>query len=203
MDTDLERTRILRLKACPARIVLGMAACLALLCLVPISREIVLLASPWIVGMIVMVGDKVNPVRHWFGLAVTSLFYPLALVTYNAFVIHEWAALGRLPNPVIVVLINMLLLVCIAFFADYLWPRRCPDCWHRSLLPLIPLFFNEQRSKMTHWCARCGEQFWKQEGVWKLERRQTWWDRAKNQQLKDEVAPWTVPDSEAKSGASV
>jgi hypothetical protein len=201
MITDSVRTRSFLLKACPARIVLGTVACLGLVLFVPVSEQVLLLAFPWIVGMIIIVCDKVTPVRNWFGVVVTSLFYPLALVTYNAAVLHEWTRSGRLPNPGIAVLINVLLLACIAFFAKYLWPKHCPGCGHHSLLRLIPLFMSEQRSKLTHWCARCGEQYWKQQQDWKPERRKTWWDRAKSHQSEDGFSPWADPDAEA--GASM
>ncbi len=100
-----------------------------------------------------------------------------------------------------VVLTNVLLLGSIAFFTSYLRPQRCPGCGRQSLLRLIPLFMSEQRSKVTHWCARRGGQYWEKQGVWKIERRRTWWDRAQDQQVEEEVAPWAVGDTDTRAGA--
>jgi hypothetical protein len=85
----------------------------------------------------------------------------------------------RLPTPVVVALVNLLLLGCMGVFVSYFWPLRCPDCHRLSMVRLIPLLASEEQSKSTHCCSCCGRDFWKRNGVWQVERRQTWWDSAR------------------------
>jgi len=160
-----------------------------------VSWVFLLLISPWILGMMVMICDREGPVRNWLGPVIHSVFYPLALVTYNAIVVQEWMRTGWLPHPAIVAFVNTALLGCFLFFVHSLWPRRCPVCKHNRVLPLVPLVFREQRSNSTHWCASCGKQFWKNHRAWEPERRRTWWDYAKQQR----PAPKFATDGSATS----
>ena len=144
----------------------------------PNSRILVILISPWVLGMMVMIFDRAGPVRNWFGSVLHSVFYPLALITFNWCVVDQWKRYDWLPHPVLLVSINLLLLACLGFCFRYLRPRRCPSCLHRGMIPLMPWLFREERSNSTHWCALCGSQYWKKEGAWEPERRKTWWDFA-------------------------
>lgn len=173
------------------RIILLTGLFLGMACALPISRVFLALISPWIMGMMILVFDKKGPVRNWFGTVVHSLFYPLALVTYNWTVIHEWTRFGRTPSSMIIAMVNLLLLSSCVFFLRYLWPLRCPACGHRGLVPLMPLIFREKRSESTHWCAACDMQYWRKKGAWDIERRKTWWDEAKQQRPKHEVTSET------------
>jgi hypothetical protein len=153
---------------------------LAVVSRLPGSWTFLLLISPWMVGMMIMVFDRKGPVRNWLGATVHSAFYPLALIVYNGAIVEHWRRSGTLSHPVTVVLLNLLLLSCFAFFAHCFWPRRCLSCGQRSLIPLMPFAFREQRSNSTHWCASCGVQYWKKDGQWVVERRKTWWDFARS-----------------------
>ena len=152
---------------------------LALASTLQVSWVFLLLISPWVLGITVIIFDREGPVRNWLGPVIHCVFYPLALVRYDAIVVQEWMTTGSFPEPGIVAFVNAALLGTFLLFVHYLWPRRCPDCKHNKLLPLMPLVFREPRSNSTRWCASCGKQFWKNHGVWESERRMTWWDHAK------------------------
>jgi hypothetical protein len=154
---------------------------LALASTLQVSWVFLLLIFPWILGITVMIFDREGPVRNWLGPVIHSVFYPLALVRYNAIVVQEWMKTGSFPQPAIVVFVNAALLGTFLLFVHYLWPRRCPVCKDNKLLPLVPLVFREPRSNSTRWCASCGKQFWKSHGLWEPERRTTWWDYAQRQ----------------------
>lgn len=156
-------------------LLLGLASKLA------VSREFLLLVWPWATGVMLMVLDRKGPVRNWFGSLVCSCFCPLAMVlfNFNGVIAAESARPGWFSLPIVVATVNVLLLVCFASFLVYLSPRRCPGCAKRGLIPLMPLVVRDERSKSTHWCASCDKQFWKKNGVWRPERRRTWWDKAR------------------------
>lgn len=151
---------------------------LAVVSVFPISRIFLLLISPWILGVMVMLFDRAGPVRNWLGSVVHAVFYPLALIIFNWRVVEQWMRCGWLQEPLIVGALDVVLLASFVFSLYYLTPQRCPSCEQRSLIPLMPWIFREQRSNSTHWCASCGSQYWKYHGAWEPERRTTWWDSA-------------------------
>jgi hypothetical protein len=200
MNTPSERNPLFPPTPRQRRFFLLTVLFLGLACALPISRVFLLLVSPWIVGMMITVFDKEGPIRNWLGSVVHSLFYPLALVVYNWTIMHEWTRFGRLPNPVIIAVVNLLLLGCCVFFLRYLWPLRCPGCGHRSMVPLMPLVFREKRSNSTHWCATCDMQYWKKKEAWEVERRKTWWDYARQKRRpRHEGADGAVPEAQAQA----
>ena len=168
----------------------------------PNSRILVILISPWVLGMMVMIFDRAGPVRNWFGSVVHSVFYPLALITFNWCVVDQWMRYGWLPHPVLVVAVNLLLLACLGFCFRYLRPRRCPSCRRGSMIPLMPWLFRERRSNSTHWCALCGSQYWMKEGAWEPERRKSWWDYAQSHS-RSSYAPHALTERPSRERAPV
>ena len=163
-------------------ILLFTALVLALASTLRVPRILLLLLSPWFLGLTVMLFDRPGPVRNWLGSVMHSFMYPVALVTYNSYVVAEWLKMSWTPPWWQVGGINLLLISCFAMSVRYLSPHSCPLCNHRGLVPLMPWLVRESRSKSTLWCAFCGSQFWKKDGEWISERRQTWWDRARRHQ---------------------
>lgn len=157
-------------------ILLLTALSLGLAAAASVPGTFLLMISPWIMGMMIMIFDRQGPGRNWLGPVVHSLFYPIALVVYDSVVLERWMRTGSLSTPFIAATVNILLVGCWVFFCHYLWPRRCPTCNRRGLVPLMPLVWQEKRSNSTHWCAACGSQFWKNARTWEPERRRTWWN---------------------------
>jgi hypothetical protein len=137
------------------------------------------LYSPWLLGLLIIGLDRPGPVRNWLGPLVLSLFYPALGLWYVWDAATAWVRFGRPPAWHVVVPITVIVLTGFAAFLVRMYPRGCPKCEERSLIPLTRLIKEEKRSAKTWWCASCGAKLWKdREGQWQKERRKTWLDAA-------------------------
>jgi hypothetical protein len=175
----------------PTRRHFGIAVCFVLLswfgyaCLCELRRQtgliqplaVSILYSPWLLGFLIILLDRRGPLRNWFAPMLISLFYPVMGFCYDWSAYSAWMRFGVSPSWGVLIPTNVVLVFGFAFFLLQMYPRRCPRCEQRSLIPLLRLFVQEKRSAKTHWCASCGEKLWKdREGHWQKERRWTWLD---------------------------
>ncbi|MDR3634593.1 MAG: hypothetical protein P4L84_12375 [Isosphaeraceae bacterium] len=129
----------------------------------------------WLLGLLIVLLDRPGPVRNWAGPFLVSLSCPYVALWYDGEAILHWARSAPLPPWHHIVLINGLLLGGFGVYFVRMYPRSCPSCGLRSLIPLLRLTRVEKRLSRTRWCASCGETLWKDaEGRWQKERRRTW-----------------------------
>lgn len=129
----------------------------------------------WLLGLVFVLFDQPGPVRNWAGPFVLSLSCPYVALWYDIEVLLRWMLHSSLPPWRYVLLINGLLLGGFALYFSRMYPRCCPKCGLRSLIPLLRLTRPEKRLSRTLWCASCGETLWKDgDGEWQKERRKTW-----------------------------
>ena len=131
----------------------------------------------WLLGVLIVLLDRPGPVRNWAGPFLLSLTCPYVALWYDAEVTLHWARSFPVPPWYQLVAVNGLLLGGFALYCRRMYPRTCPSCGLRSLIPLVRLTRPEKRLTRTSWCASCGETHWKDaEGAWQKERRRTWID---------------------------
>lgn len=157
------------------------------------------LLSPWLLGVALIVFDRPGPLRNWMAPLLLSLFYPTAALCYDAAALADWARFGHAPPWFVPAALNV---TCLGGFAIYLhsmYPKRCPTCDRRALIPLLRLGTREKRTSKTRWCACCGAKLWRDDrGQWQPERRRTWLDSEK----AGEETPADPPASKCAAGSA-
>jgi hypothetical protein len=103
--------------------------------------------SPPLLALIVLLFERPSPAKYWLVGLLASFFFP-ALATWCDVMAWQYAPV---PSSLLfgLFVINSLALAWLVRIARR-WPRRCPDCRLRSLLPL------GRRGKGLRWCASCG-----------------------------------------------
>ena len=131
----------------------------------------------WLFGLLIVLLDRPGPVRNWAGPFLLSLCCPYVAFWYDSEAALYWVLLSRTPAWPQLLTINVLLLGGFAVYFRRMYPKCCPNCSRRSLIPLLRLTRTEKRLARTRWCASCGETHWGDaEGNWHKERRRTWVD---------------------------
>lgn len=137
--------------------------------------RVVLLLSPWVLGLLILALDQPGPVRDWQTAAVLYWFYPALVIYHDVSIVRGAIVTGHVPNLLPAVVFNLLILGSSAVFYQRMRPCRCPSCGDRALIPLIRLTGQSRRILQTRWCASCGQLFWRDAtGAWRVERRATW-----------------------------
>ena len=141
---------------------------------------ILLLLSPWLLGVALIAFDRPGPLRNWMAPLLLSLFYPIATLWYDAAALSDWARFGHAPPWFLTAALNVTCLGGFAIYLRSLYPRRCPACERRALIPLLRLSKQEKETRKTRWCACCGAKRWRDDrGQWQPESSPTWVDPEK------------------------
>jgi hypothetical protein len=139
-----------------------------------------LMISPPLLALLVVIVGRAGPIKNWCVSLLMFLFYPALVLNHDRIALLDYMREGRLPSLWMTLLLNAILAIFTLKFVVKMTPRTCPDCQKRTVIPLMRLFKNEQRSSNTSWCASCGGKYWKdQEGNWRAEQRTTWLDGPK------------------------
>jgi hypothetical protein len=138
---------------------------------------VILLASPWLLGILVLLVERKGPVKYWAAPLLLSLTAPALALSHDWVIADVWRRTGSVPNAMVSLLVNALLIGTFSLFFASMYPGCCPRCGHRSLIPLLRLWGRGSRTSKTRWCGHCGAQYWRnREGLWQKERRSTWVD---------------------------
>jgi hypothetical protein len=136
-----------------------------------------LVASPWILWVLIQVLERKTPMKFWAAPLLLSLMAPALAIGHNWFVLQSWWRMEGSPPLLWTLLINIVLIGSFTFYLREMCPRRCPECENRTMIPLRNFWGPEARTRNTRWCASCGALYWKATGgEWKKERRRTWLD---------------------------
>lgn len=131
---------------------------------------LLLLLAPWFLGCFVVLLDRPGLLRNWLGPLLLSLFYPCLALWYDGAALVRWVQLGQPPVWAFAAVLNALLLGGFLVYLSAVYPKRCPDCGQRSLVPLLRLGKQEKQARKTRWCASCGAKLSKDdEGHWQHE----------------------------------
>lgn len=138
---------------------------------------VILLASPWLLGLLVLLVERKGPVKYWAAPLFLSLSAPALAISHNWMIVDHWRVTGAVPSTIISLLVNIIFVGSFSLFFARMYPDCCPRCGHRSLIPLIHLWNRSDRTPKTRWCGSCGAKYWRnREGLWQKERRSTWVD---------------------------
>jgi hypothetical protein len=138
-----------------------------------------LAASPPLLVFIVALVEHPGALKNWCLSLLLVLFFPALVLNHDFAVLYDYLQSGKLPTLWATALINGVVFGYSLPFVVKMFPRRCPSCRRRSLVPLLRIFMKDPRSANTRWCATCGGQYWRdREGLWRKERRKTWLDTA-------------------------
>jgi hypothetical protein len=151
----------------------------------------VVLITPPLAALLVMIFERAGPLKNWCVLFLNVLFFPAVVLNHDCVALLTYLHRGRPPVLWVTVVLNVAAFAYLLKYSGRILPRRCPGCRRWTLIPLIRLFKQENRSVKTSWCASCGGKFWKDhEGVWRPERRTTWLDALeRSEAAKTVVAP--------------
>jgi hypothetical protein len=160
------------------------------------SASLVFMVSPLLLGVLVMIFERPGPLKNWWVSFLNLLFFPALVLNHDVVSLLNYVQHGRAPALLPALLLNGMVLAFVLVFRDRLFLGSCPNCRRWTLIPLMRLFKNEERSSNTCWCAACGSKYWKdREGNWRPERRKTWVDGP------EEPAP-AAPPAQAPAPAS-
>jgi hypothetical protein len=162
--------------------------------LVPVARYLdhsglvnpallILVLSPWILGVLVLAVERKGPVKYWAAPLLLSFTAPALAVYHDLAVVDGWLRYGTSANNVVTLALNFILVGSFTLFLVAMRPESCPECGRRALIPLLRVWIRQKRTARTHWCGRCGAKFWKDsQGTWQNERRKTWVDELESEQ---------------------
>lgn len=133
------------------------------------------LLSPLMLGTLIASFDRPGPVRNWAVILSLSLCYPAIAVAFDAnLAVGVWRS-GEWPSPWRPLAFNFLIGAPYVAFLARMWPRRCPGCSERALIPLLRPGGQSGRLNGTRCCAACAGLYWRDHaGHWRPERRATW-----------------------------
>jgi hypothetical protein len=158
-----------------------------------------LLVSLPLLASLVVAFDRPGPLKNWAVSFLIFLLYPAIALNHDLAALSDYLARGTRPALWTTLLLNLAIIPPSVFYARRLVPRACPGCRRRTLIPLMRLFKEEERSAKTCWCASCGGKYWKdQEGNWRVERRRTWMDGPQKAPAQPLVASPPVGRPEAQ-----
>jgi hypothetical protein len=141
------------------------------------ATTLLVLLSPWAIGVVIALVKRADPVRNWLLPLLFSLFLPAALLCYDAHLTLMFSRGENAQVSLMALATNAIFLAWYVKFVAKLSPRTCPECGHRSLIPLASLWKDDPRTLTTRWCASCGDKFWPdRQGIWRPEKRRTWLD---------------------------
>jgi hypothetical protein len=145
--------------------------------------DLPLLLLPWAAGILVLAIGRAGPVKNWAVPWLISFSFPVIIVKYGIHLTRMSSSFGSASGPA--VFLFFVLVVPVAWYLRCLArmsPRRCPGCGRVSLIPLMEVDKQDERSANTRWCAGCGGKYWKDRRAgWQPERRTTWHDRQADQ----------------------
>jgi hypothetical protein len=142
---------------------------------------LLVLASPWLLGVLVLLLERRSPVKFWAAPLLLSLMAPALAVGHDWLVLDSWHRLQIAPNLFVTLGLNIGLIGSFTLFVTKMFPSRCPDCRGLTMIPLRGFWGPSLRTPTTRWCASCGAMYWKtSQGDWKREQRRTWLDLARN-----------------------
>jgi hypothetical protein len=160
--------------------------------LTPMARELgakrvlnppmlLLLLAPWLLAVLILVFDRKSPVKFWLAPLLLSLLAPALAIGHDWVVVESWFRFQTIPNFLVTLAFNVLLIGTFTFFMTEMSPRRCPECKRLAMIPLRDFWGPGARTPNTRWCALCGAKYWRTaEGEWRKERRRTWLDNVKD-----------------------
>jgi hypothetical protein len=173
--------------------------------LIPITRDlgsrgvvnpplVLLILAPWLLAILILAFERKSPVKFWLAPFLLSLLSPALAISHNWLVLESWLRHQTMPNLLVTLTVNIVLMGTFTFFAAELSPRRCPDCKRLAMIPLRNFWGPGARTPNTRWCAACGAKYWRTcDGEWREERRLTWFDNVKESRKAAAVA---TPHSE-------
>jgi hypothetical protein len=134
--------------------------------------------TPWVLGMLVLAFDRRGPVKYWAAPLLVSLIAPALVVCLDWQVVRTWLVYRTIPSVILTLVVNLCLIAAFTHFLTRMSPRRCPKCGRWTLIPLRSVRGVEERTAYTRWCGRCGAKYWRKHRgeEWKVERRRTWID---------------------------
>lgn len=111
--------------------------------------------SPPLLALLVLLLERPGPAKFWLAGLIASLFVPALVAWSDLVALMAWSDLSAQWSGPIEVVILLALVVNAAGVAGLVrvatrWPRRCPACGLRSLLPL------GRRARGLRWCVSCG-----------------------------------------------
>jgi hypothetical protein len=140
--------------------------------------DLPILLLPWAAGMLLLVIGRAGPLKNWAVCWLISFSFPVIILKYGIDLTRMALAFGSASTPVVLTFFFVIPMGWYLRFLARMSPRRCPRCRKASLIPLMQLERQEERSSNTRWCAGCLGKFWKEwQRVWQPERRLTWHDR--------------------------
>jgi hypothetical protein len=138
---------------------------------------LLLVAAPWLLGLLVLLMERKSPFKFWAAPLLLSLSAPAFVLWLNSVIMLGWPHMPSAPTLLGTLWINIMLIGWFTVFLRRMRPRCCPECRTRSMIPLRRLLGADPRTPNTFWCASCGTSYWRTMiGEWKKERRQTWLD---------------------------
>ena len=131
--------------------------------------------SPWLIGVLILMGGRKCCLRLWTAPLV------LALVALALVLCEDWLA-GRsglpshgIPLSLGLLLINILLIGGSTFIRASHVSQALSGMPEWSLIPVWSFWVGIARTWNTYWCASCEAMYWRScEGEWKKERRRAW-----------------------------
>jgi hypothetical protein len=138
---------------------------------------LLLVTSPWVLGLLVLALERKSPVKFWAAPLLLSLIVPALAIIGDWLVVANWGQMNTTPHLLVTFAVNILLLGTFTFYVAGMSPRRCPECRSWAMIPVRSYWEPAARTPNTRWCASCGAKYWRtSEGEWKQERRRTWLD---------------------------
>jgi transcription elongation factor Elf1 len=138
---------------------------------------VILVGAPWLLGVLVLAVERKGAVTYWAAPFLLSLTTPAVAVCHNWGLIDHWRKTGEVPDGIVSLLLNAVLIGACSLFYIAMSQGCCPRCGHRCLIPLRRFWLQNKRTARTRWCGSCGAQYWRDpQGLWQKERRATWID---------------------------
>src|SRR5262249_53322134 len=96
----------------------------------------ILLVSPWLLRVLLLAIENRGPVKYWAAPLLLSLTSPALAIYHDWFLLAAWQKTGAVPNVIVSLLINILLIGSFTYFVAAMRPDHCPRCGHRALIPV-------------------------------------------------------------------
>jgi hypothetical protein len=144
--------------------------------------DLPILLLPWAAGILLLAIGRAGPLKNWAVPWLISFSFPAVIIKYGVHLTRMGASLGSTSSPAVVAFFFVVPALWYLQFLARMSPKRCPGCGRASSIPLMKIGKQDQRSANTRWCAGCGAKYWRdRQGVWKVEKRTTWYDREMRQ----------------------
>jgi hypothetical protein len=162
----------------------------------PVLRrsDLPILLLPWAAGIFLLAIGRAGPLKNWAVPWLISFSFPVLVLRYGVHLSRMLSSFGSTSAPAVVAFFFVVPALWYLHFLARMVPNRCPTCGRTSLIPLMKVGKQEERSANTRWCAGCGGKYWRgRHGVWNAEKRITWYDRQIRQHEADGPVGSQIP----------